>query len=161
MEEWMDAASHLLALCIPGLYAVKEELEETSFRYSDPEAYSSLKRRVDAIKAEQEPAIQQARQALSDILNEDVYLKMRVDRIQVVPAYKSLYVMHKKSGGANSGTGNSADSLKPLGNVSQLHVIIHEKTGDVSLLPPLSRSSESLEALNFLSGGAYAVIFAI
>ncbi len=40
-----------------GLYSIKEELEVLSFKYSDPEAYALMQRRLDALAREQEDVI--------------------------------------------------------------------------------------------------------
>ena len=36
-----------------GLYSIKEELEALSFMYSDPEAYATVQRRLDALAKQQ------------------------------------------------------------------------------------------------------------
>uniref|UniRef100_A0A061QR48 Putative GTP diphosphokinase RSH1, chloroplastic n=1 Tax=Tetraselmis sp. GSL018 TaxID=582737 RepID=A0A061QR48_9CHLO len=112
-----------------GLHAVQEELEETSFRYSDPEAYGELRRRMEAARAEQGPAVEEARRALQQTLEADLYLKMRVGRIEVIPSFKSLYELHRKLSSlenAGAGAGGNGDTTPSLGNVAQLVVVVHE-----------------------------------
>jgi (p)ppGpp synthase/HD superfamily hydrolase len=40
-----------------GLYSVKEELEALSFKYSEPEAYALMQRRLDVLAREQEDVV--------------------------------------------------------------------------------------------------------
>ncbi len=47
-----------------GLYEIKEELEELSFRYAHPEQYAGIKRRLDELAAQQGPSVLQVRQFL-------------------------------------------------------------------------------------------------
>ena len=42
-----------------GLYSIKEELEELAFRYSRPDEYLELRRRLDQLAAEHEGVVLQ------------------------------------------------------------------------------------------------------
>lgn len=53
---------HLVQVFAPlarllGLYSIKEELEVLAFRYSDPEAYALMQRRLDVLAREQEDVV--------------------------------------------------------------------------------------------------------
>lgn len=72
-----------------GLFTVKEELEEISFRYSDPDAYFDMKRRVDAILQEQKPVVLEVVRILENLLKADLYLQMRVGKIDVHMSHKA------------------------------------------------------------------------
>lgn len=44
-----------------GLYSVKEELEQLAFKYSNPEAYSQMMKRLETLASDQRHTIQAVR----------------------------------------------------------------------------------------------------
>jgi len=80
-----------------GLYAIKEELEELSFRYSDPEAHKATAALLAGLAADTADGMQQARAALEARLRADPYLASRAASVHVVPLQKSAYWAHRKA----------------------------------------------------------------
>lgn len=74
-----------------GLYSIKEELEELSFRFSEPEKSAQLHIQLEAMRSQQKAGVTEARQALQALLEADPYLAARVERIQVECHSKALY----------------------------------------------------------------------
>lgn len=74
-----------------GLYSIKEELEELSFHFSEPEKAEQLRIQLEAMRRLQAPGDAEARQTLQALLERDPYLAARVERIQVECHSKALY----------------------------------------------------------------------
>mmetsp|Transcript_934 Transcript_934/g.2883 ORF Transcript_934/g.2883 Transcript_934/m.2883 type:complete len:802 (+) Transcript_934:372-2777(+) len=110
-----------------GLFTVKEELEERSFRYSDPDSYFDLKRRMDTVLQEQGPVVREAQRALETTLSTDLYLQMRVSKIEVYTSKKGLYSMHRKLKSFEAEHSNGERAM--LGSTAQLRIVLHEKEG--------------------------------
>lgn len=74
-----------------GINAVKIELEDLAFRYSNPEMYYSLAQKVTKKKKEREKYIDEVKAMLTDVLEKNM---KAVYRVQGRP--KHLYSIHKK-----------------------------------------------------------------
>ena len=64
---WLKIASETLYICAPlshriGLYNIKTELEDLSFKYTEPENYKFIKSKIEGGKEEQEQYEQQEQQ---------------------------------------------------------------------------------------------------
>ncbi|GAB4816390.1 hypothetical protein N2152v2_003436 [Parachlorella kessleri] len=79
-----------------GLYSIKEELEELAFKYAYPQAYDSMRREVKRLWDAQSPVVEAARQQLEQRLEQDPYLRERVQGVRVTAARKALYSSWKK-----------------------------------------------------------------
>jgi guanosine-3',5'-bis(diphosphate) 3'-pyrophosphohydrolase len=74
-----------------GMSKVKNELEELAFKYLEPKAYESLRRRVDARRRETEGMIEELRQTIAAKLAE-----AQVPVIQIDGRIKRLFSIHMK-----------------------------------------------------------------
>ena len=74
-----------------GLYSIKEELEELSFRFSEPENAARLAAQVATMRAAQAAGVCKARSMLQDALDGDPYLASCVERVDVEQQHKALY----------------------------------------------------------------------
>ena len=74
-----------------GLYSIKEELEERSFHFSEPENAAALRAQLDVMRSQQEAGVKSARARLQLLLDMDPYLASRVERIEVQTHSKALY----------------------------------------------------------------------
>ena len=117
-EETLTVFSPLARLL--GLYRIKEELEELSFRYSQPEAYARVNRRLDELSKEQEGVIRDCQQILADRLREDPLLAAIVDDIEIKLKCKGCYSIHRK-------LSESGMALNLVRDVAQIIVVLHTK----------------------------------
>ncbi|KAK9817748.1 hypothetical protein WJX72_001567 [[Myrmecia] bisecta] len=79
-----------------GLYSIKEELEDLSFRYSDPEAYAKMQRQMQMLQEKQGVAVAEARAALENDLKADMYLQNRLKGFTVTTHTKAPYSIYRK-----------------------------------------------------------------
>ncbi|KAL3134661.1 hypothetical protein ABBQ32_007669 [Trebouxia sp. C0010 RCD-2024] len=115
-----------------GLYSIKEELEELSFKYSNPEAHSHMVKRIATLHKEQSHLIASACHSLEQVLAEDQYLATRVERVTIDSHQKAAYSVYRKLVD-KLGTVGKKD-FEEVVDVAQLQVIIHlHKDQDTSL----------------------------
>lgn len=74
-----------------GMYRIKAELEDLSFRYLEPEMYFELESKVTAHKEEREEFIYQMQQNLDDLLKEN-----HLDNYEIKGRVKNIYSVAKK-----------------------------------------------------------------
>ncbi len=74
-----------------GLYSIKEELEDLSFRFSEPENAARLAAQLATMRAAQAAGVSKARSMLQEALVSDPYLASCVERIHVEQQHKALY----------------------------------------------------------------------
>ena len=74
-----------------GLYSIKEELEDLSFRFSEPENAARLAAQLATMRAAQAAGVSKARSMLQEALVSDPYLASCVERIDVEQQHKALY----------------------------------------------------------------------
>ena len=74
-----------------GMYRVKAELEDLSFRYLEPEKYKELKYRITQQRATQEEDINRMEEKLSELLE-----KNNVSNYSIKGRIKNIYSVHKK-----------------------------------------------------------------
>ena len=74
-----------------GLYSIKEELEDLSFRFSEPENAARLAAQLATMRAAQAAGVCKARSMLQEALDGDPYLASCVERIDVEQQHKALY----------------------------------------------------------------------
>ncbi|KAK9788004.1 hypothetical protein WJX73_010672 [Symbiochloris irregularis] len=112
-----------------GLYSLKQELEELSFQYSNPEAHRMVRATLTRLRADQQPTVQKAQDMLQRALNEDRYLSDSVT-VRVEVHQRSSWSMYRKlmEGAAEAGV-SIRGRLKDMVNVAQLRVIL-TATGD-------------------------------
>ena len=55
MQPWLQIFAPLARLL--GLYSIKQELEELSFMYSQPQAYAATRSHLDEVARQQEPVV--------------------------------------------------------------------------------------------------------
>ncbi|NLI39633.1 MAG: bifunctional (p)ppGpp synthetase/guanosine-3',5'-bis(diphosphate) 3'-pyrophosphohydrolase [Caldisericales bacterium] len=84
MEIFVPLASRL------GIYRVKWELEDLSFRYLEPEIYYDLSKQVALKRSEREKLVQQVMEELSECLNENDI------KCDISGRAKNLYSIYKK-----------------------------------------------------------------
>ncbi|BDA49388.1 probable GTP diphosphokinase RSH1, chloroplastic [Coccomyxa sp. Obi] len=110
-----------------GLYSIKEELEALSFRYSNPEEYALVQRRLDALAKDQEDVVLKAQSALQDKLETDTFLQERVKSFTVGAHQKNVYSVYRK-------LKERGVELEDLQDVAQLRVIVTMKDAQESSL---------------------------
>jgi (p)ppGpp synthase/HD superfamily hydrolase len=74
-----------------GLYSIKEELEELSFKYALPAQYDQMRRSMSRLWDAQRPVVEAARAELQERLDNDPYLLARVEGVRVEACRKALY----------------------------------------------------------------------
>ncbi|HNU10929.1 MAG TPA: bifunctional (p)ppGpp synthetase/guanosine-3',5'-bis(diphosphate) 3'-pyrophosphohydrolase [Rubrivivax sp.] len=97
-----------------GIWQIKWELEDLSFRFLDPQAYHRVARLVDEKRTEREQGVEQARQRLAALLQE-----ARI-RAEVVGRPKHLYSIWKKMQGKGL-------SIERVFDVRALRVIVDDE----------------------------------
>ncbi|MCA0240967.1 MAG: bifunctional (p)ppGpp synthetase/guanosine-3',5'-bis(diphosphate) 3'-pyrophosphohydrolase [Proteobacteria bacterium] len=97
-----------------GIWQIKWELEDLSFRFLDPEAYHQVARLLDEKRVEREQVVEQARRRLADLLQ-----RARVPA-QVLGRPKHLYSIWKKMQGKHL-------SIERVFDVRALRVIVADK----------------------------------
>ncbi|KAL4419009.1 hypothetical protein ABPG77_003655 [Micractinium sp. CCAP 211/92] len=100
-----------------GLYSIKEELEELSFKYALPAQYDAMRRTVTRLWEAQQPVVEAARRELEEKLRTDPYLMARVANVRVEACRKALYSTWRKLQEAGK-------SVKEIGDVAQLRVVL-------------------------------------
>ncbi|PRW20358.1 GTP diphosphokinase chloroplastic isoform X1 isoform A [Chlorella sorokiniana] len=108
-----------------GLYAIKEELEELSFKYAHPREYDAMKREVARLWQAQAPVVEAAQRELQEKLESDPYLRSRVGAIRVEASRKALYSTFRKMQEAGK-------QPKEVADIAQLRVILQPRTGGSS-----------------------------
>ncbi|KAI7836974.1 hypothetical protein COHA_009157 [Chlorella ohadii] len=108
-----------------GLYAIKEELEELSFKYAHPREYDAMKREVARLWTVQAPVVEAARRELQDKLESDPYLRSRVGPVRVEAGRKALYSTFRKMQEAGKQPREVAD-------IAQLRVVLQPRAGGSS-----------------------------
>ncbi|KAK9867783.1 hypothetical protein WJX84_012328 [Apatococcus fuscideae] len=79
-----------------GLYSFKQELEELSFRYLQPEVYKNMVKRLAILKKEQQPVVSQAQSAIRDRIQEDQYLGDHTNSFNIEPHQKPVWSLYRK-----------------------------------------------------------------
>lgn len=105
-----------------GLVSVKEELEELSIKYLDPDRAVELSSQRDRIINEQKSAVQAAQNFLLEHLNQDDFLSNQVSAISVFLSWKPLYGLYKKLRAARSEDWVNNQELQ---QISQLQVVLN------------------------------------
>ncbi|CAG9464875.1 unnamed protein product [Pedinophyceae sp. YPF-701] len=121
-EETLQVFAPLARLL--GLYCVKEELEELSLRYLNPEHWEDLRRHLDHLAREQAGVVGECQAALEDLLARDQYLQDRVERVEVVFRQKGLYSLYSKLRAQSRGRKPMIHQVK---DVAQLRVVIEPR----------------------------------
>lgn len=105
---------------------IKEELEELSVRYLDPDRYFELKNHLEELQAVQGNALELAKETLQQQLAKDIVLHEKVRRVIITPRQKSIYSLYKLY---ERSQWKLEGNLK-LSQVAQLHVQV--ETDDAS-----------------------------
>ncbi|PSC74447.1 Guanosine-3, 5 -bis(diphosphate) 3 -pyrophosphohydrolase [Micractinium conductrix] len=100
-----------------GLYSIKEELEELSFKYALPAQYDAMRRTVARTWEAQRPVVDAARRELEERLDSDPYLLARVESVRVEACRKALYSTWRKLNDAGKST-------KEIADIAQLRVVL-------------------------------------
>jgi GTP pyrophosphokinase len=104
-----------------GLYTIKEELEELSFKYAMPTQCGSMRRAATRVWDAQRPAMESAAATLQRRLSHDPFLAERLLSITVVPCRKPLYALWRKLQEAGRST-------RDVTEVAHLQVILDPVT---------------------------------
>ena len=106
-----------------GLYTIKEELEELSFMYAMPQQYAVMRKTVDRLWEQQQPAVEAAATELRRILTEDTFLQTRLRGLRVEVTKKALYSAWRK-------LQESAKSVRDVSEIAQLRVVVDTLPSD-------------------------------
>lgn len=106
-----------------GLYTIKEELEELSFMYAMPQQYAVMRKTVDRLWEQQQPAVEAAATELRRILAEDGFLATRLRGVRVEVTNKALYSAWRK-------LQESARSVRDVSEIAQLRVVVDTLPSD-------------------------------
>ena len=74
-----------------GMYRIKSELEDLSFRYAYPAPYTELQRHLDSLCKQQEEVVLQARAKLVGMMKKDKFLELTTVEARVLPLCKEPY----------------------------------------------------------------------
>ncbi|CAM6129781.1 unnamed protein product [Calypogeia fissa] len=105
-----------------GMYRIKSELEDLSFRFSNTEDYTNLKQRVAMLCKEQEDVLMEARRVLMETIDKDQFLGFITVDVKVRTHYKELYSLYKKMR-------DTKCSMDEIRNIAQLRVILKLQPG--------------------------------
>ncbi|GAQ87841.1 guanosine polyphosphate pyrophosphohydrolase [Klebsormidium nitens] len=112
-----------------GMYRIKSELEELSFMYSAPQQHALIRRRMDELRRQQEPAVAKAKRDLEDRLSKDACLCL-THSFRVETLCKEAYSIYKK-------VKASGCEIEDVCNIAQLRIILEPKPiAQLSLAPP-------------------------
>jgi hypothetical protein len=79
-----------------GLYSIKEELEDLSFRYARPSMYKGVRAVMQLSQKGQAPILEQVRKQLEEMFTSDPYLKDKLYGATVDGAWRSAYSLYCK-----------------------------------------------------------------
>ena len=106
-----------------GLYTIKEELEELSFMYAMPQQYAVMRKSVDRLWEQQQPAVEAAATELRRFLDEDTFLASHVRAFRVEVTKKALYSAWKK-------LQDQSKSVRDVSEIAQLRVVVDTAPND-------------------------------
>eukprot|EP00250_Pteridium_aquilinum_P014465 c22008_g1_i1 orf=436-3033(+) len=103
-----------------GMYRIKSELEDLSFMYSHPDAYSDLKKRVEEVYNEHEEEALEARRFLLERIADDQFLSFMAVDVKAHALCKELYSIYKK-------LLECKGSIDEVRDIAQLRIILTPK----------------------------------
>lgn len=103
--------AHLL-----GMNKVKDELEDLSFKYKEPESYAEIVRWLDELSTSQQGVVLTAQKVLTDAFEKDKFLSLLVTRIEVTPSTIGPFEVHQRMLEKNA-------SLIDVREVAQLRIV--------------------------------------
>lgn len=115
-QETLQVFSPLARLL--GLYTIKEELEELSFKYAMPQQYAIMKRAIDRLWETQRHAVEAAGHYLDQRISGDPYLSELLDTVNIEISRKSLYGIWRK-------LQDSGKSVRDISDIAQIRVILN------------------------------------
>lgn len=114
-QETLQVFSPLARLL--GLYTIKEELEELSFKYAMPQQYDTTKKSVKRLWVTQRGVVEAAAHDLRSRILEDPYLSELLQSVRIEITRKALYGTWRK-------LQESGKSVKDISEIAQLRVIL-------------------------------------
>lgn len=111
-----------------GLYTIKEELEELSFKYAMPQQYAIMRKAVDRLWEQQRPAVEAAAAELDRGLRMDGYLTARVRGLRIEAGKKALYGVWRK-------LQQSGKSVRDISEIAQLRVVMDPVGSNTGVVP--------------------------
>lgn len=103
-----------------GMYRIKSELEDLSFMYSHPDAYSDLKKRVEEVYNEHEEEALEAKRFLLERIADDQFLSFMAVDVKAHALCKELYSIYKK-------LVECKGSIDEVRDIAQLRIILTPK----------------------------------
>ena len=124
-EKQKEKAAETLQVFAPlagvlGLDRVKEEMEELSLLYLDPERYTKLKEHLKKLAEEQKKPLSEAQESLQKQLDADPAISSAEIRVRITPRQKSLYSLYQLCEQSKWNLENNQE----LRHVAQLHVLL-------------------------------------
>lgn len=114
-----------------GLYVLKEELEELSFKFAMPQQHAVMRKTIGRLWEHQRQTVQLAAKELQSILEEDAFLMSRIRGLKVNISRKALYGTWRK-------LQESGKSVRDISKIAQLQIVL-EPLGTAP--SPISKSS--------------------
>ncbi|CAH2049389.1 unnamed protein product [Thlaspi arvense] len=103
-----------------GMYQIKSELENLSFKYTNPQDYAKVKRRVAELRKEHEKEIREANKILVKKIEDDQFLDLMTVETEVQSVCKEPYSIYKAVLKSNG-------SINEVNQIAQLRIIIKPK----------------------------------
>lgn len=100
-----------------GLYVLKEELEELSFKYAMPQQHAVMRKTIGRLWEHQRPAVHLAAKELQSVLEEDAFLMSRIRGLKVNVSRKALYGTWRK-------LQESGKSVRDISKIAQLQIVL-------------------------------------
>ncbi|CAI5462441.1 unnamed protein product [Closterium sp. Yama58-4] len=100
-----------------GMYHIKTELEDLSFRYAYPEEYLDVSERMLHLCTQQQPALDEARVMLEEAMRKDKFLDLMTSGARVETRCKEPYSIFKK-------VVETGAKVEEIHEISQIRVVL-------------------------------------
>ncbi|GJP68392.1 hypothetical protein CLOP_g25110 [Closterium sp. NIES-67] len=116
-----------------GMYHIKTELEDLSFRYAYPEEYLDVSERMLHLCTQQQPALDEARVMLEEAIRKDKFLDLMTSGARVETRCKEPYSIFKKVVETDA-------KVEEIHEISQLRVVLSMDDSDADQPDSSSRN---------------------
>ncbi|EPS62197.1 hypothetical protein M569_12595, partial [Genlisea aurea] len=103
-----------------GIILLQSELENLAFMYTNPQSHAKIKKRVEGLFLEHEKDLNEAHRILMKAIEDDQFLDLVTEKIEVQPVCKEPYSIHRA-------VINSKSSINEVNQITQLRIIIKPK----------------------------------
>ena len=145
-----------------GMYKIKNELEDLSFRYAYPNEYADMARRCDELSKQQEDLVQKAALTLQERMQDDDFLRGSTVGVTIQAKSKELYGLHRQlcqSETQNRGAfakNGEVKTIEDIFQVAQIRIILHD-TGNLAGLSSEARQVQASRVCYHVLGIVHAM----